>query len=191
MAERLSVPQDLLQRVTHAAALHDLGKLDVPDSILKKPGPLTPSEFETIKLHPIRGHEWLLSLGEQDPIVLNFVRHHHERVDGTGYPDGLRGGDIPLGARYFAVVDSFDAMTSKRPYRPSAGRELAPQAIEQLQAGIGSRYCRDCVEAFIDLYRSGQLDWVMEHYNDGACIGAFLGVASLPTGKDGQPRDAA
>lgn len=173
LAEKLGVSDDILRRVTHAAAVHDLGKLDVPDGILKKPGKLTEAEFEVIKTHPMRGHARLVGLGESDPIVLNFVRHHHERIDGKGYPDGLKGEAIPPGARYFAVVDTFDALTSHRPYRHEIGPEAAAKAIEELNAGIGSRYCPDCVSAFSDLYAADQLGWVMQHYNDGSCAEGY------------------
>lgn len=173
LAERLGVSDDLLLRATHGAAVHDLGKVDIPDRILKKAGPLTPAEFEVVRTHPALGEARLRALGETDELVLGLVRHHHERVDGKGYPDGLGGHEIPLAARYFAVVDSFDALTSHRPYRHEVGEGAAEHAIAELNAGIGSRYCRNCVEAFTDLYRTGQLAWVLSYYNDGACVETF------------------
>lgn len=185
LAEKLGVGKDILHRVTHAAAMHDLGKLDVPDEILKKPGRLTDAEFEIIKTHPGRGHARLIDLGENDPIVLNFVRHHHERIDGKGYPDGLKGDAIPPGARYFAVIDTFDALTSHRPYRHDVGADAAARAIEEINAGVGSRYCGDCVQAFTDLFRAGSLGWVLEHYNDNACTESYGGTDSVRTDTSG------
>jgi hypothetical protein len=107
--------------LTHAAALHDIGKLDIPESILQKPGPLTEDEFAIMKTHTTQGHDRLIAMGEDDPIMVGLVRSHHERWDGLGYPDKLTAESIPLAARYFAVVDSFDAMTSIRPYRSAVG----------------------------------------------------------------------
>src|SRR5262245_38952351 len=112
LAEEGGVDNDLLRRATHGAALHDIGKLDIPHEILAKPGPLTPEEFAVMKTHAERGHERLVRMGEDDPVLLELVRHHHERIDGAGYPDHLVGDAISMAPRYFAVIDSFDAMTS-------------------------------------------------------------------------------
>ncbi len=94
-----------------------MGKLAVPEYILNKPGPLTPTEFEKMKLHASVGADILSAIDFPYPVV-PIVRHHHENWDGTGYPDGLRGALIPIGARILSVVDCFDALTSDRPYRP-------------------------------------------------------------------------
>lgn len=96
--------------------LHDIGKLAIPNSVLLKPGKLTPEEFEVIKTHTMVAYD-VLSQACQDEIVLNLVRHHHERVDGSGYPDGIRGREIPDYVNALAVCDCFDALTSDRPYR--------------------------------------------------------------------------
>ena len=166
MAEESGISHELVARITTGAALHDIGKLDIPDEILRKPGPLTPEEFETIKTHAAKGHDRLVAMGEHDPIVLELIRHHHERWDGSGYPDGLRGEQISPGARYFAVIDSFDAMTSLRPYRCETGVRAARHAIEELQAGSGSRYWPRAVETFARLQETGRLDWISEYFND-------------------------
>ena len=108
--------EDTLKAIEAAALLHDTGKIAVPEHILNKPGKLTPAEFEKMKLHAPIGAEILSSIEFPYPVV-PIVRHHHENWDGTGYPDGLRGTDIPLGARILSVVDCFDALTSDRPYR--------------------------------------------------------------------------
>ena len=107
---------DTLKGLEAAALLHDTGKIAVPEHILNKPGRLTPAEFEKMKRHAPIGAEILSSIEFPYPVV-PIVRHHHENWDGTGYPDGLKGADIPLGARILSVVDCFDALTSDRPYR--------------------------------------------------------------------------
>lgn len=176
LAEALGIHREIVDHVGIAAALHDIGKLDIPDAILMKPGPLTDEEFGIIKTHPVRGYDRLHSMGITHPIVLNLVRWHHERVDGKGYPDGLGGDQIPLGPRFFSVIDTFDALTSVRPYRHEIGEDAAERAIEELRRGIGTRYCTDAVEAFADLYHTGRLGWILHHFNDSNPAPAF----SLP-----------
>lgn len=179
LAEEAGFDHDMIRRITHAAALHDVGKLDIPGAILQKPGPLTADEFEVIKTHASRGHERLVAMGEDDPVVLEFVRHHHERWDGGGYPDALAGEAIPIGARFFAVVDSFDALTSIRPYRSDVGPDAAERALVELKAGVGTRYWREAVDGFAALYRAGRLDWILHHFNDDRCdLPAYQGAAS-------------
>ncbi len=118
LAEHLGVSDPLQLKALEAAALlHDMGKIAVPEHILNKPSRLTEGEFSKMKLHASVGAEILSSIRFPYPVV-PIVRHHHENWDGTGYPDGLRGTAIPLGARILAVVDCFDALTSDRPYRP-------------------------------------------------------------------------
>jgi len=166
LAERFTDDHQFLQRLTYGAALHDVGKIEIPDVVLLKPGKLTADEFEIIKQHPTLGWERLRRFNEADPLVLNLVRHHHERWDGAGYPDRLAGDAIPPAARYFAVVDAFDAMTSIRPYRKEVGPEAADKAIDELMSNRGIRYQADAVDAFVQLYRSGQLGWILEYFND-------------------------
>lgn len=166
MAEAFGLDHDRIARITVGAALHDLGKIDVPDHILRKPGPLTDAEYEVVKTHAARGHERLLAMGVDDPLVLELVRHHHERIDARGYPDALPGDRIPLAARHFAVIDAFDALTSVRPYRADVGPDAAERALVELEAGVGSRYCTQCVAAMKDLYRSGRIGWILGYFND-------------------------
>jgi HD-GYP domain-containing protein (c-di-GMP phosphodiesterase class II) len=111
--------------------LHDVGKVAVPDAILHKPGPLNAKERGQIRRHPLVGSEIVSHIGFLDSSVADVVRHHHERWDGLGYPDGLIGEKIPLPARIFAVADTFDAITTQRPYRPAAPFDFARDAIEQ------------------------------------------------------------
>lgn len=166
LAESAGVSNELIHRLTYAAALHDVGKIDIPDEILQKPGPLTPEEFAVMKTHTTQGHERLLRMGETDELVLHLVRHHHEQWNGRGYPDGLTGEAIPMGPRFFAVVDTFDALTSVRPYRSEVGPEAAEKAIEELGHMSGSRYCTEAVDVFTTLYRRGGLGWILEYFND-------------------------
>jgi len=136
-----------LKAIEAGALLHDIGKLAVPDYILNKPTTLTPVEFELIKKHPSMGARILTAVEFPYPIV-PIVRHHHEQWDGRGYPDGLVGTEIPLGARILAVVDCFDALTSDRPYRPRLSDE---QAIAILRSRKGTFYDPTVVERMIAL----------------------------------------
>ena len=173
LAEDAGVDAALLDRITLGAAVHDIGKLDTPLEILQKPGPLTPEEFVVIQLHPVHGIRRLQKIGETDEIVLNLVRHHHERVDGLGYPDRLRGESIPLAARYFSVVDTFDALTSVRPYRMDVGHDAGVRAIAELRNGQGTRYCEHAVDRFAALFERGDLEWILHHFNDTCPVPAM------------------
>jgi len=179
LAESHRLDRELITRLSHAAALHDVGKIDIPDGVLQKPGPLTPAERAVIETHAALGHERLVRMDETDELVLGLVRHHHERWDGAGYPDRLKGERIPLGARYFAVIDAFDAMTSIRPYRKDVGEGAGPRAIIELERGKGSRYCAECVESFVDLYDTGQLGWIQDHFNDHCPVPDYAALADV------------
>jgi hypothetical protein len=124
--------------------LHDVGKIRVPDRVLRKPGKLDREERMIVEEHVVVGAWMVSSVGSAD--VVSSVRHHHERWDGRGYPDGLAGTDIPLFARIIAVADAYDAITSTRPYRASAGRD---DAIDVLRAGTGTQFDPEVVEAFV------------------------------------------
>jgi len=128
--------------------LHDMGKLAIPEHILNKPGKLTESEFEKMKRHADIGADLLSAIKFPYPVV-PIVRHHHERWDGKGYPTGISGPDIPLGARILSVVDCFDALTSDRPYRP---RLPVEDAFSIIQEGRGTLYDPLVVDTFIDGY---------------------------------------
>jgi HD-GYP domain-containing protein (c-di-GMP phosphodiesterase class II) len=119
-----------------AAALHDVGKLGVPRDLLRKPGPLSAGEYGRVRQHPALG-EHLLAPVLRHPLVLRSVRHHHERYDGAGYPDGLAGRQIPWPARLVALADCFDALTQPRPYRAAGNRA---EALAFLRAEAGRRF---------------------------------------------------
>src|SRR5215813_8354538 len=150
LAKNLGVTDDkLLKAIEAAALLHDMGKLAVPEHILNKPGKLTPAEFEKMKLHASVGADILSAIDFPYPVV-PIVRHHHENWNGTGYPDGIKGTDIPIGARILSVVDCFDALTSDRPYRPRLTDE---EAIAILMERRGSMYDPLVVDTFIRVHR--------------------------------------
>ena len=178
LVEEAGLDRETVERLTVAAALHDVGKIDIPDGILTKPGPLTDGQYRVMQTHAALGYERLVRMGEDDPRVLALVRHHHERWDGGGYPDGLAGEDVPLEARYFAVIDSFDAMTSVRPYRRVIGEEAARLALVELEAGMGTRYWPQAVETFSRLFRGGSIDWVLHYFNDDVPVPMFRGLAA-------------
>jgi putative nucleotidyltransferase with HDIG domain len=138
-----------IRAIEAAALLHDMGKLAVPEHILNKPGKLTPSEYDQIKLHSSVGAQILSAIDFPYPVV-PIVRHHHENWDGTGYPDGLRGVDIPLGARIMAVVDCYDALTSDRPYRPALSDDEALAIIETRK---GTMYDALVTDAFVKVHK--------------------------------------
>lgn len=138
----------LVKAIEAAALLHDMGKLAVPEYILNKPGALTAAEFEKIKLHASVGADILSAIDFPYPVV-PIVRHHHENWNGTGYPDGLSGTDIPIGARILSVVDCFDALTSDRPYRP---RLADKEAVDILLDRRGSMYDPLVVDVFISVH---------------------------------------
>ncbi|MCC7415503.1 MAG: HD domain-containing protein [Acidobacteria bacterium] len=138
----------LIKAIEAAALLHDMGKLAVPEYILNKPGKLSKVEFERMKLHASVGADILSSINFPYPVV-PIVRHHHENWDGSGYPDGMKGTDIPVGARILAVADCFDALTSDRPYRPRVSHEEALNILNQRR---GSMYDPLVVDAFSEIH---------------------------------------
>jgi HD-GYP domain-containing protein (c-di-GMP phosphodiesterase class II) len=173
MLEARGVSQQELTLATHGAALHDVGKLDIPDDILQKPGRLTADEFEVIEQHTVTGYARMVEMDVEEEIILDLVRYHHEKMDGSGYPFHLRGEQIPRVARDFAVVDTFDALTSHRPYRHEVGADAAERALSILIESKGTKYDAGSVELFESLYRKGTLDYILHHFNDGAELPAY------------------
>jgi putative nucleotidyltransferase with HDIG domain len=133
VARSLGLGRVEARRIKRAGAIHDVGKCKVPGEILNKPGPLTVQEFVIVSRHAQYGAAMVAGLG--DPELTAIVRHHHEHFDGSGYPDGLAGEEIPLGARVVAVCDTFDALTTRRPYRTPIGYPAALAALDD-EAGI-------------------------------------------------------
>ncbi len=135
LARKMCFPEEQVHQMRYASVMHDVGKIGIPDSILTKPGPLTPAEFEVIKTHTTMGAK---IIGEANYPLLQIAREialtHHEKWDGTGYPLGLRGTDIPLSGRITSIADIFDALTSKRPYKEPWSIDRALHYIEE-QAG--------------------------------------------------------
>src|SRR5215467_12326926 len=152
IASQIGMRQDRAEAVRFAGMLHDVGKLGVPTRVLQKDGPLTEEEFAAIQLHPMRGLEMVREIGFLNE-ALTGIMHHHERMDGRGYPMGFAGDEIPQFARVIAVADAFDSMTSNRSYRRA---QRMSEAIEELRKGAGSQFDPAMVDAFISaLHREG------------------------------------
>lgn len=145
IAAKMGLTRTFRERLRTAALLHDIGKISISDNILFKKGPLTADEFALIKTHPVTGAKILGSHGGFQEIT-PFVLHHHERWDGKGYPHGLAGEEIPLGARIICVADAFEAMTADRPYRPARGRK---QAVAELVRHAGTQFDPRVVRVFV------------------------------------------
>jgi putative two-component system response regulator len=130
LGERLTLPEDQIKALRRAGVVHDIGKVAVPDSILLKPGPLTPEETTFIQKHPVVGERICAPL-KTFRLVLPIIRHHHEKYDGSGYPDGLVGDAIPLTARILQLSDVYDALTTDRPYKVAFTPEVALDLMEE------------------------------------------------------------
>src|SRR6266545_6128298 len=148
-AQRLGFDGPSLDGIRLGGELHDIGKIGTREAVLHKPGTLTDEEFRQITEHPVLGERMLLPLARESPDVLRIVRSHHERLDGRGFPDGLRGEMIPIEARIVAVADSFDALTTRRPYREARPPEIA---VGELRRVAGTQLDPDAVEAFVTAY---------------------------------------
>jgi putative two-component system response regulator len=144
ISKYLSLSEVEIQDIWLAGLLHDIGKIGVRESVLNKPGRLDPEEWQSIQRHPVVAERILCPI-EELSAVISIVRHHHERFDGSGYPDGLEGGDIPLGARILTVADAYDALTSRRPYRDALSVD---DALRVLEDASGSQFDPVIVRAF-------------------------------------------
>jgi putative two-component system response regulator len=147
IAEAMGLGSQFAAMIRETAALHDVGKIVIPDSILRKPGPLTPEEFAVMRTHTTVGAEMFGTVTHSETIAMaaTIARSHHERWDGSGYPDGLAGEQIPIAARIVAVADVFDALVTNRPYRDALSEE---EAIAVIDAGAGAQFDPAVVEAF-------------------------------------------
>ncbi|MEV6281407.1 HD-GYP domain-containing protein [Kribbella sp. NPDC051770] len=150
LGKRLKLPEDRQQALEHAGLLHDVGKVGVPTRIIQKPGRLDDSEMDAIRLHPARGVELIGNIPFLEE-VKSAVLHHHEKYDGTGYPAGLSGTNIPYFARIIGIVDAFDCLTSTRSYRPARSVD---QTLEILLQDRYSHFDPQLVDAFVDLIRT-------------------------------------
>jgi len=153
LAQQIDVPRKELVHIRRGAALHDIGKMGIPDRILHKPGPLTDEEWDTMRRHPQYANDLLSSIDYLRP-AKDIPCYHHERWDGSGYPKGLKGEEIPLVARLFAVVDVYDALISDRPYRPAWSKQAA---LEYIQENEGTLFDPRITSAFMHLARENEL----------------------------------
>ncbi len=149
LAKHLGLAEEVIENIKYAGLLHDIGKIGISEFILNKPSRLTPFEFEEIKKHPGVGAKILADVPFLQPLV-PLVLHHHEFYDGTGYPDGIAGDKIPLGARILSVADVFEAMTSNRPYRKALMPEMV---VKSLIAGKGKQFDPQMVDAFLEVLK--------------------------------------
>jgi len=149
IAQEMGIHEDELRTLRIAGLLHDIGKIGTYDVILDKPGPLTAEEWQLIKMHPARGGSILRPI-KQLQEVIPIIKHHHERIDGNGYPDGLHGDEIPLLARILCLADSYDAMIADRPYKKGMEKE---NAFSEIRKKTGTQFDADAVKAFFAVVR--------------------------------------
>ncbi len=148
LARAINLPENEVERIKIGALLHDVGKIGIPESVLKKPGKLTPEEWEIMKQHPTIGAEKVLAPNEALRDLIPIVKYHHERIDGNGYPEHLKGNEIPLAARIVSVADTYHALVSDRPYRKGMPIEKACQILKE---GAGTQWDPDLVRRFISI----------------------------------------
>lgn len=173
LAKALGIHGDELKAIEWGSLLHDVGKMVVPDEILRKMGPLTADEWHIMKQHPTWGFDMLAEVSFLQPAALDIIYSHHERWDGQGYPRGIAGEQIPLAARIFAVVDTYDAITSDRPYRRA---RTYPVALGELQRVAGQQLDPTIVEAFAELseVELRRLRELCKHVHPGLSLPADL-----------------
>lgn len=153
----LGLDDEALRQIDVGGRVHDIGKIGVREAVLNKPGPLTDDEYLHIMTHPVVGWHILAPLLADAPVALGIVRSHHERFDGRGIPDGLVGDSIPIAARIAAVSDAFDAMTSRRPYRPGY-RMSIEHAVDELRRHSGTQFDSVVLDSFLSALEQGTID---------------------------------
>lgn len=181
LTDRLCLSTDLRERIRIAAFLHDIGKVGVPEELLAKPGPLDGEELEIVENHADVGARIVLPLG-MDSDVAEAIRHHHERWDGRGYPDGLEGDTIPLASRVVSLADTLDAMTCARPYRPARDRE---KALAEIRRCAGSQFDPELAKEFCALMENQSSDLpaeVMAEVISGSTLERASAVPSVSEG---------
>ena len=162
IAAEMGWSDEKLKIVEMGGVLHDVGKIAVPDAVLRKPGRLTEEEYDQMKIHPEKGAS-LMEDSEKLRQLIPYCLYHHERYDGKGYPFGLKGEEIPIEGRVVAVADTFDAMTSTRPYRKGLDPEIAIAEIEKCK---GTQFDPECADAFIRAFRAGKVDGILQAYHE-------------------------
>lgn len=160
IARELGWSEEKLKEVQMGGVLHDVGKIAVDDAVLRKPGKLTDEEYEKIKIHPERGARLLMDVAFLRPLI-PYCLYHHERWDGKGYPYGLKGEQIPIEGRLVAVADTFDALTSNRPYRKGLSPDVA---VAEIEKGKGTQFDPVCADALIRCYRAGKIQRILQDY---------------------------
>lgn len=153
IARTMGLSEPEIEQIRMAALIHDIGKVDIDDRILKKPETLTEAEYEEMKTHTTRGYEMLKHIPQLEVIAAG-MEAHHEHLDGSGYPRGLRGSEIPLLARIITVADCFDAMTTTRPYQDPTPVD---RALSVIRSGAGRKYDKKVVAALVEAVRSGRI----------------------------------
>lgn len=156
LAKALNLPDSLLEEIETTGLLHDIGKIAIPEKILLKPGKLTEEEYEVIKKHPELGENLVNGIGKLK-LISNWLKYHHERYDGKGYPEGLVGEEIPISSRIIAIADTYDAMTSSRSYRPALSHQ---EAIEEIRRCSGTQFDPKLADLFISI--SDEIDYIKQ-----------------------------
>jgi HD-GYP domain-containing protein (c-di-GMP phosphodiesterase class II) len=158
LGRRMGLEDREVQLLRYVSRIYDVGMVRIGEGLLRKRGGLKSGEYESVKRHPEEGVEIVGPIELLDQ-VKEIILHHHERYDGGGYPDGLRGEEIPLGARVLAVVDAYSSMVSDRPYRPALSEE---EAVEELRQCKGTQFDPNVVDRFINLLESSDLEQVLQ-----------------------------
>lgn len=151
LAKRLKIDKKEIELIRKASGLHDIGKINIPQEILQKPGALTKKEYNIIKLHSLIGFEMVKNISEYEELAL-IVKHHHERYDGKGYPNCLQQTQIPLGSRIICIADAYVAMISERPYRRTFTQS---QAIDELIKHKNTQFDPQLVDVFVEMVKDG------------------------------------
>lgn len=153
VGRKMGLPEDVVEGLYIGGLLHDIGKISVPESILSKPGELSKEEWALVRTHPVRGYEILKNTKLPWPAA-EMALHHHERLDGSGYPDGIKGDDLSVEVRVLGVCDVVEAMLSHRPYRPARTEE---ETLDEILSGRGVIYDSDVVDIIVPMVKSGKI----------------------------------